>query len=29
MDKDIVYMKTDGIYKNIADAETKFDTSNY
>ena len=30
MDTDIVYIKTDDIYKDIAeDVETKFDTSNY
>ena len=30
MDTDIVHIKTDDIYKDIAeDVETKFDTSNY
>ena len=31
MDTDsfIVYVRTDYIYKNIADVETRFDTSNY
>ena len=28
-DSFIVYIKTDDIYKDIADVETRFDTSNY